>query len=105
MIKMTANQLAGMPVRIGRLREQPVWRLKSKGGLILILTKNGEGKPQMLASGPQYGLVKFMAEQREPDIEFSELSKSDERHVIESGKHLIPLFNELTDKINNRLGI
>jgi hypothetical protein len=87
--------------RIGTLHGQAVTELLLKGGLVLVATVK-DGKPQMLAAAPHVAVARYMAERAEPDIELTELSKSEE--VSLAGiLSVVDRYQKLTDNWNSAL--
>lgn len=85
--------------KIGKVKNNPVFHLKTSGGLSLILmTKNG--KVETLGSGSHVAVARFIAEQHEPDIEWTELSKSEELD-IKAFASVIPEYEALTGRIRD----
>lgn len=80
--------------RVGKLKGKAIWHVRTRGGLHLIA--DDSGKP--VAAGPHVAVARHLAEQYEPALEWTELSKSD--HVAyEAYQHLLPEYRELSDQL------
>lgn len=77
--------------KIGKAKGKDVWHVKTKGGLHMVTDAQGV----LLGSGPHRAVARFLAQKFEPEIQFSELSKSD-HYDFDDFKHLIPDAEELT---------
>lgn len=83
--------------RIGKLKESPVFEIVTTGGLWLNILGKGAGF-EIMSTGPHRAVARYIAEQRFPGIEFTELSKSD--HVdLQDFLFLVPKYEELTDRL------
>lgn len=90
-------------IRIGSIKGQPVYSMFTRGGLALIL-KSQNGISKLLAMAPHRGLAKYIAQQKEPDLCFDELSKSeDEYFSIDFYKHLVDKWTEVTAEVSLKL--
>ncbi len=84
---------------IGKLKTNPIFEVLTTGGLYLnILGKGGEF--EVIATGPHQGVARYIAEQRYPDIQWNELSKSDFVEFVEIA-YLLPKYEEFTDRIRS----
>lgn len=84
--------------KIGMLRGKPVIHLKTTGGFHLIVSMNDSGGFETLGTGPHAAISRHIAEKREPEISWTELSKSD--YVpVEHFQHLLPEYEAVTDQI------
>lgn len=85
--------------KVGRSGSSDVTHIKTVGGLHLI-TKNGT----VLGSGPHRAVARKIASQFEPDIEWTELSKSDyvDPSVYAS---MLPEYEALTVAFRKAQGI
>lgn len=61
---------------VGKLKGTPVVELITGGGLNLIAI-NKNGSAHILSSGPHEAISRHIAETEEPDIEWTEFSKSE----------------------------
>lgn len=81
--------------RVGTLNGSPVFEVGLIGGLHLIM-KSGEKEP--LGAGPHRAVAQHIAKKRNPDIIWTELSKSDWIEP-EFYMHLVPEFEDFTDRL------
>jgi hypothetical protein len=79
--------------KIGRLRGEDVWHVKLKGGLHIVAGPHGK----IHAFGPHRAVALHISKKKEPDIEFTELSKSDHINPADF-QDIIPKYEELTDR-------
>lgn len=77
MIQLEPKQLKGRPVTIGRLNGSPVYRVETKGGLHLVMTKSNDGKPKTLGAGSHPATAIHIAERDNPELKITELTKSE----------------------------
>jgi len=90
--------------RIGNLHGQPVIEILLKGGLVLV-TSIKDGKPFTAGLGPHRCVARFMAEKAEPDLELTELSKSEAGEVSLAGiMSVLPEYEILRDRWNSMPG-
>lgn len=80
--------------KVGTAKGKDVWHVKTKGGLHLITDAGG----RLLGSGPHRSVARFLAQKFEPDVVFTELSKSD-HYDYDDFKHLVPEYEELTERM------
>jgi hypothetical protein len=91
---LTSKQFNEKPKKIGTLKDKPVFHLKTKGGLHLLVTQGKTGY-STLGSGPHSAVAKHIALKNEPDILFTELNKAD--HIdIEAFELLLPKYEAIT---------
>jgi hypothetical protein len=96
------NQIKGKPRKVGKVGSHPVWEMESKGGLSMV-TVDREGKLETIGSGPLSAIARHIAENREKDIVWTEIRKSDyvdPQHF----QHLLPEYEDLTDRLRERQG-
>jgi hypothetical protein len=87
------KQIKEAPKKIGILKGRDVFQCRLKGGLY-VTTSNGK----VLGAGSRAVIARHLAQKYEPDIEFTELSKSE--HVdIEAYSMLLPKYEELTKEL------
>ena len=93
-MNIDAKQIDQKPKKVGNLNGKPVFHLRTKGGLhILVMQKNGAY--ETLGTGPHRAVARHIASKHEPEIVWSELSKSD--HVDADAYALIlPKYEEMT---------
>lgn len=92
------KQLAEPPTKIGTVDSKPVIYAKTKGGYHLVFKNTPKGY-QTLGVGNSKCMAMHIAEKRDPDVQWSELSKS-EAVDMTSYKYIIPEYEKLTDAAN-----
>jgi hypothetical protein len=90
------------PKKIGRLNGQEVWEIITKGGLAMVICKKTEGGTRILGAAPHRAIARSMASNNEPELVIEELSKSEELNV-NSYKHLVPYWQDITNRMNKKL--
>lgn len=86
--------------KVGRANGKEVTYLKTVGGLHLVVNHRGT----VLGSGPHRAVARKIAQQFEPNLEWTELSKSD--HVDSSYiEHLLPEYEALTRQMRQAQGV
>lgn len=89
------KHLDGKPKKIGQLNGKPVFHMRTKGGLHMVATY-GSGGLNIIGSAPHRAIATHIAQKKEPDVEWSELSKGE--YVDPSTfEHLVPEYEALTD--------
>jgi hypothetical protein len=86
--------------KVGKLGSKGVWMVKTRGGLFLIAT---DGGGEVIGSGPHRAVAKAIAQRRNPDLEWTELSKS-EWVDPETFAHLMPKYESMTDDLRRLQG-
>lgn len=83
--------------RIGKLGGDAVFEVGLIGGLHMVLKASG-GKTHTLGAGPHRAVARHIARKRNPELELTELSKSDhlEPHLYEG---ILPKYEALTDEL------
>lgn len=84
---------------IGKLKDSKVLQINTIGGLsLVVLAKGVNGETLGVASHP--AIARYIASKRSPDIEWTELSKSE---VVDSVhfQHLLPKYEALTEQFRN----
>lgn len=81
---------------IGQLHGKRVFYIRTRGGLHLVVVENGE----ILAVGPHRAVTQHIAAKRNPDIKFTELSKS-EFVDPDTIAFCLPEYQKLTDKFRS----
>lgn len=84
---------------VGKLNGKPVMEVKTTGGYNLVVTMKG-GSVEVLGVGPHRAISRYIAERKEPDLEWTELSKS-EYVDPESFMAMVPKYEELTDQFRS----
>ena len=80
--------------RVGSLKGDPVIAISLKGGLNILVAVHGS-KTEILSFGSHRGIARHIAKKNHPELELTELSKSDfiaEEHM----SFLLPKYIELT---------
>ena len=86
---------------VGKLGEDGVVELVTKGGLNLVFAKI-KGKIEALGAGSHKAIARFLARKKEPGIIWSDLNKAE--HVPEDAfRHLVPYYTEVTRQYNEAL--
>ena len=102
MLNVTAKDIASKK-KIGLLNGHGVVEVVLKGGLHLIVTKQGDAKTSILGTGPHRAVARFIAEKNEPDLQWTEMSKSDhlDVHALAS---VLPYWTNMTNlfRSNNK---
>jgi hypothetical protein len=71
------KHLDGKPEVVGQLDNSPVFKIKTKGGLCLLISKR-DGRFETLAASPHIKISKKIAKKYAPEISWLELAKSEE---------------------------
>lgn len=96
MDNIPVNQIAYRKT-VGKLDGDAIVELATKGGLHLIVRAK-RGKTETLGAGAHRAISRFIAEKREPNIQWTELSKSE--HIpVEHFQHLLPRWEAITDDL------
>lgn len=80
--------------KVGRSKGRDLYYVKMRGGLHIIADDHGKA----VSFGPHRCVARHLAEEFEPDLEWSELSKSDYLDV-ESYQHLLPKYRDLSNRL------
>jgi len=89
--------------RIGNLKDAPIFEILTTGGLYMNILGKGAGF-EVISTGPHRAIARFIAEQRYPNVIWTELSKSDwvdPRDFMP----LVPKYQELTDRLRKLQGV
>jgi len=85
--------------KVGSVGTNPVFEILTTGGLYMnVMGKNGSF--EVLSTGPHRAVARYIAEQREHTLVWSELSKAD-FIPYEDFAHLVPKYQALTDAFRN----
>lgn len=84
--------------KIGKLGQAPVYEVGLIGGLHLILKAGKDGKTEPLGAGPHRAVARHIAMKRNPELELTELSKSDWVDLAHF-QSLLPKYEFLTDHL------
>jgi hypothetical protein len=88
--------------KIGRKGANPVWEVMTTGGLYLDILGKGAGF-EVLGTGPHRAVARHIAEQRDPEIVWEEMSKSDFVTMPEIA-YLVPEYEAVTDRLRELNG-
>ena len=88
--------------RIGHLKDAPIFEILTTGGLYLNVLGKGAGW-EVIATGPHRAVARYIAEQRYPNVIWTELSKSDWVDPADF-MSLVPKYQELTDRMRSLKG-
>jgi hypothetical protein len=84
--------------KVGRLGQSPVYEVGLIGGLHLILKAGKDGKTTPLGAGPHRAVARHIAKVRNPELELTELSKSDWVDPAHF-RDIVPRYEYLTDEL------
>lgn len=85
--------------KIGLCKKGDVVYAKTKGGLHMVFVPPHDGKkPEFLGFGPHKAVARHIAEENEPDLQWTELSKAD-HYDLPDFEHLLPEYRELTNSV------
>lgn len=93
------NQIAYRK-QVGRIGDCPVFEFGLIGGLHLIVRPKGSSS-DTLGLGSHRRIARHIAQKRQPDIEWTELSKSDDRIDERHFAHLLPKYESVTDQLRD----
>lgn len=81
--------------QIGTLKGKPVFQIKTTGGLVMVVL--GGGTPSVLGVGPHQGVARYIAEKKESDLKWTDLSKAD--YVpYDAFAFILPKYEALTEE-------
>ena len=63
--------------KIGSIHGKPVVEVVTGGGFHMVATQGEGNKLKILGTGPHRAVARWIAQKTEPDLEITELSKSD----------------------------
>lgn len=89
--------------RIGNIGTKPVFKVSTVGGLHLVVSAGGGRDVEVLGAGSHPGIARHLARKKAPDIEFTDLAKSedvDPRFFEDK----IAEFEALTDELRRANG-
>ena len=84
---------------VGKVKRKVLWHVKVRGGLHIYALDGGE----IIGAGSHRGVARHMAQQHCPDLEYTELSKS-EYYSYEDFAFLIPEATEITNRLRKAQG-
>lgn len=89
--------------KVGKLNGQAVIEVGLRGGLHLIFAQKG-GKFETLGAGPHRAVARYIAKKKEPNVEYTDLSKAD--HIEpEMFAFILPKYEALTEAFRERQGL
>lgn len=89
--------------RIGNLKDSPIFEILTTGGLYMNILGKGAGF-EVISTGPHRAIARFIAEQRYPNVIWTELSKSDWVDPKDF-MPLVPKYQELTNRLRTLQGV
>lgn len=89
--------------KVGKIGNVPVIEIATTGGLHLVFAAKG-GKFENLGAGPHRAVARHIAQKREPEIQWTDLSKADYIEP-EHFQGLIPRYEGLTARIRSLQGL
>lgn len=96
-MNIETKQIDQKPKKVGHLRGKPVFHLRTKGGLHLLVMQKASGY-ETLGTGPHRAVARHIASKYEPDIVWDLLSKSD--HVdMDAYQLILPKYEEMTETL------
>ena len=96
LVDLKPVHLAGMPRRVGRLREDDVFHIATRGGLhLMVATDPRLKKARVLGAGPNRALARHLADRAEPSATFDSLEKSEAVAPVLL-RHYLPLCARAT---------
>lgn len=81
--------------KVGKVNGKDIFHMKTTGGLHL-MTMGDNGR--VIGSGSHRAVARQIAQKTEPDVVWTELSKSD-HYALEELQHLLPKYEELTTQL------
>lgn len=94
---ISSEQISEKPKKVGTLKGRPVFSMRTKGGLYMLVAPKGQSF-ETLGTGPHRGVARHIAQKHEPDVVWTDLSKAD--HVpIEHFEFVLPEYEDLTNRI------
>jgi hypothetical protein len=97
---ITPDQIAYRK-KIGKLGNDNIMEIGLIGGLHLIAKAGSSGKAEILGAGPHRAVARHIAKKRNPEIQFTDLNKSD--HIEpQYFEDLLPKYEGVTDQLDGR---
>ena len=85
--------------QVGTLKGKPVFQVRTTGGLVLVVASGSSGT-SILGVGPHQGVARYIAEKKESDLKWTDLSKAD--YVpYEAFAFILPKYEALTEEFRN----
>lgn len=96
-MNVSAEQVKSKKI-IGKSGNQDVVELTLKGGFVMVVKMNASGSGEALGLGSHRGISRYIAKKKCPDLQFTELSKSEE---IEPSLFMqyVPYWEKATDDL------
>lgn len=99
-MQIDAKQIDQKPKKVGSVNGKPVFHLRTKGGLHILVMQKG-GSYETLGTGPHRAVARHIASRHEPDIVWDSLSKAD--HVdVSSFAMILPKYEQITEALRAR---
>ena len=86
--------------KVGSVNSNPVFEVLTTGGLYMNILGKGAGF-EVIGTGPHRGVARFISEQRQPTVQWTDLAKSD-WHDPSHFAFLLPKYIALTDAFRAR---
>lgn len=86
---------------IGKVNTNKVWEILTTGGLYMEILGKGAGF-EVIGTGPHRGVARYIAEQRQPNLQWNEFAKGDYIDPIDF-MFALPKYEAETDEYNRRL--
>lgn len=98
---LDSKQMQNKPKKIGMLGKEEAFYSMAKGGLGVVHTGLKNGKVgRILGIGGHPAIARHVAKKRNPELEITELSKSDVSVVAHSAE-AVREYSALTDRMNS----
>jgi hypothetical protein len=81
--------------KAGKVKGKDVYHIKTRGGFHVMALSTGE----VIGTGPHRVVARAVAQKFEPDVVWSELSKSDDFYPLETYEHYLPKYEEVTKQM------
>jgi len=88
---------------VGKVNTNPVFEVVTKGGLWVNILGKGAGF-EVIGTGPHRGVARYIAEQKQPNIQWNEFAKGDYIDPIDFA-FVLPKYVEFTDQLRERQGL
>lgn len=102
-MNINTTQMSMKPQKVGKLKDQDVYETVTKGGLVVLATGNGSGKlSKILGVGPHRGVARMVAQKKEPELQVTALTKSQEGDVAYNAS-LVPEYAAIADRMQGMI--
>lgn len=88
---------------IGTLKGQPVIEVRTIGGFFILLS--GDNKPKILSCGSHPKICHIIAKRQNPEIEFSDLQKSDLEFYDSITGNIVEKYEKITTFLVNKYNV